>query len=156
MKRLGLLTIVVVSSAASFFSPAEKRSEIFANFSIKTSATDLTLTFNLASCLEVKGFDFPMNEIFPKQVGVCAEFKAHLDNQSNFPSLIIRHSDICPQSTTSGWRRLMAGELPNACLPEVSTWTRLRLVITKASDAPSSCIYETLRRTSALIAFLLF
>jgi|SRR5215510_11495266 len=127
MKRLALLTIVVVSSVASLFSQAEKAPKLFASFSIKTDGTGLAMTINLASCFETNLFHLSMNDNFTKHFGVCADFIAHFDNHANSPGPINQHSDLCPRSNTIDWRLLVKREPPNPCVLDVDAAGKSRM-----------------------------
>jgi hypothetical protein len=85
MKRFAFLTIVVISSLASWLSQAVNEPEISVAFSFETVntgiSTNLTMTTSLESCFKVNGFDWSVADDFAKNFGVVADVSEDFDNR---------------------------------------------------------------------------
>src|SRR4030095_11210831 len=88
MQRFIFLILVIISSLASFFSPADNRPLFFAGFSFgKVNAviinTDVWPGTTPKSCFELYGFHLSVDDSFTEHFGVIAHFSTCFENHVN-------------------------------------------------------------------------
>ena len=88
MKRLALLSVLVLSTFATSFAQNIKKPEFFAGYSFESvdtgiHSTDLGTTTTLDNRFKANGFNVAGTGYFTKRFGVTGDFSAHFNNRSD-------------------------------------------------------------------------
>lgn len=107
MKKLALLTLIVISTYASSFAQSDKKPEFFGGFSIENvntgiTSSDLGTTSTIDDRFRTFGFNVAGTGYLTKRFGFTGDFSGHYDNRNDQFGIVTGQTKFSLYNLTGG------------------------------------------------------